>query len=101
MATDKEKPARVEEAALNAELTSAHAEKAAEEADKADLEARKAAADEAGAKVCPNCRGELIQHSADSPHKAGAWHCNTCGGCFRGSGGKLVTREGHSEPVKV
>ena len=100
MATEKTEkvpvPERGEEAALNAELTAAHAEKATEEAEKADLEAKKAAAAESGTKVCPNCRGELIKHEGDNPFKVGAWHCDSCGGCFVRHGSAWQLRPGHT-----
>ena len=34
---------------------------------------------------CPHCSHELVQHPADAgASKAGAWHCDGCGCCFRG-----------------
>lgn len=47
---------------------------------------------------CPHCGAPLIEHAATGP-KAGAFHCNGCGGCWVKQGGSWVTREGHPAPA--
>ena len=78
-----------EEAKLNAELAAEHAEKAVEAADEADLAAARAGAD---GRVCLHCHTEMVKHTDADPEKAGCWHCNGCGCCFRGN----AVREGHT-----
>ncbi len=33
-------------------------------------------------RLCPHCKGELVKHGDENPHKAGAYHCNNCGTCW-------------------
>lgn len=47
---------------------------------------------------CPNCDGEMVQHTGESPKK-GAWHCNACGGCWVHRGSAWYSREGHPPPA--
>lgn len=50
-----------------------------------------------GTKLCPTCKGELVLHGAASPHKAGAYHCNSCGSCW--AAGIRELRAGHPAPA--
>ncbi len=72
-----------EEAAVNAELAEAHAEKAAEDAAKAERELAEATKDDPKAKLCPACNAELVKHGDENPYKKGAYHCSTCGVCWK------------------
>ena len=37
---------------------------------------------------CPHDGAELIEHGADNPFKAGAFHCNACGCCMYADGSR-------------
>lgn len=93
--TDKDQQA--EEARLAAEISSKAASRAAEQATADDLAARQAEKDDPKARLCPHCKGEMIKHGPENPFKAGAWHCNSCGCCFRGK----ELREGHASCLVV
>ena len=49
-------------------------------------------------RLCPHCHTEMTPHSAADPEKAGAWHCNQCGGCWA-PGQPPRLRAGHPAPV--
>lgn len=51
------------------------------------------------APACPHCGAPLIDHKTDTGPKAGAWHCNQCGGCFVHRGSAWYVREGHGAPT--
>lgn len=90
----------VQEAALAAKVSAEHAESAAKQAEKDDLAARQAAKEDPHARLCPNCKAELVKHGDLNPFKAGCWHCNSCGGCW--APGLKQQRAGHvvaSTPV--
>jgi ribosomal protein S27AE len=73
-----------EVAKVNAELATAHAEAAAEDAEEAKAELAKA--ENPKARLCPNCNNSMFQHTEpEAPQKYLAWHCGTCGGCWRGN----------------
>lgn len=75
-----------EVAAANAELAAAHAESAQEAADKAERDLAEATKEKASNRLCPNCNTEMHKHdNPANPHTYGAWHCDGCGGCWRGN----------------
>ena len=47
-------------------------------------------------RLCPNCKGELVKHGDENPHKAGAYHCNQCGVCW--APGLRTVRAGSQVP---
>lgn len=99
MTTPTPKEVQVEEAALAAKISAEHAAAAAQQADKDDLAARQAAKDDPRARLCPNCKAELIKHSDLNPFKAGCSHCNNCGACW--APGLKELRLGHPAPGAV
>lgn len=72
-------------AELNAELAAEHAQSAADAAAQAERDLAEASKEDPKARLCPNCNGEMVKHGPENPHKAGAWHCSQCGGCWRGN----------------
>lgn len=77
---------------MAAQVSADHAAKAAAQAARDDLAAKQAAKDDPKARLCPHCKAEMVKHGDANPFKAGAWHCNACGCCFKGR----ELREGHS-----
>lgn len=77
------KPIDPDEAQVNAELAVAHADKAVEYAAAAERNLAEATKEDPKAHLCPACNVEMIKHGPANPFKAGAWHCNTCGTCYR------------------
>jgi ribosomal protein L37AE/L43A len=81
-----------EAAVAAAEESAARAEEAIEQADADAVAAAEASKENPRNRLCPHCRTEMTRHNADNPFKAGAWHCNGCGCCFKGR----ELRDGHS-----
>lgn len=97
-----------EELSPEKQVAEFNAQKAAEKALEKDQEALDAAeratelaeeaedADQPKARRCPHCGERMIKHTNPAnEHTFGAWHCNNCGGCWRG----MKIREGHAAPA--
>lgn len=81
----------LDEAKLAADVAAEHAAHAAEQAASAERDLAEASKDDPKARLCPHCNGEMVKHGDGNPAKAGAWHCDGCGCCFKGR----TVREGH------
>ena len=49
--------------------------------------------------VCPHCGAPLIDHGTTEGPKAGAWHCDVCGGCYVRDGHRWRPRDAYSAPT--
>lgn len=83
MSPAKRDPESVVEAELAAEVATEHAAKAADDAAHAERALAEATKEDPKAKLCPKCNSEMVRHSDANPFKAGAWHCDHCGICWR------------------
>lgn len=75
---------KAEEAALAAQISAEHAAKALEQAEADERAAAEAAKENPNDRLCPHCTAEMTQHKNPASEKNGAWHCSSCGCCFRG-----------------
>lgn len=82
---DGQEPTPAEKVAAALAEKAAKEQKEADDAVAAAQKAQEAAEDEdAPGKVqrCPHCRAPMDKHGDENPHKAGCWHCSSCGCCF-------------------